>query len=79
MVPTLRVKVASVPDRQSLVAEIWYGHRQVAEINEETHEPLIELYPNPDGGPWRIPLGLFLSAMREAAQRLENLGPTGDS
>ncbi|MCG8411519.1 MAG: hypothetical protein MI739_09570 [Bacteroidales bacterium] len=38
------VEIASVPDRDFLVAEIWYGEVLVAEINQEKEDLEIEFY-----------------------------------
>jgi len=66
----LTVVLVSLPDREALVAEIYLGHTQVAEINQEGDEPVLELYPNPEGGDWVLPLGAFLAAVQDATQRL---------
>lgn len=38
------INIASVPDRDKLVAEIWYGETLIAEINQESEDPAIEIY-----------------------------------
>ena len=38
------VEISSVPDRENLVAEIWYNETLVAEINQEKEQLEIELY-----------------------------------
>lgn len=40
------VLITSPPDREKLVAEIWYDKILVAEINQETEKLEIELYLN---------------------------------
>lgn len=65
-----RITVASPPDRERLVAEIFFGDVQWAEINQEHEGFEIEFYPRPDGAPWRIPLQDALTALREAESRL---------
>lgn len=70
MTSELTVVLVSLPDREMLVAEIYSGNTQVAEINQEGGEPVLELYPNPEGGEWVLPLGAFLAALQEATQRL---------
>jgi hypothetical protein len=65
-----RVTIASPPDRQRLVAEIFAGDTQVAEIKQEAERPLLELYPRPDGTPWNLDLVAFLEAVLTAKQRL---------
>lgn len=41
-----KVEIASVPDKENLVAEIWYNEILVAEINQETEKLVIEFYLN---------------------------------
>ena len=36
------VELSSVPDRENLVAEIWYEKKMVAEVNNETENFVIE-------------------------------------
>ena len=36
------IELSSVPDRENLVAEIWYENKMVAEINKETEKFVIE-------------------------------------
>jgi len=36
------VELSSVPDRENLVAEIWYEKKMVAEVNKETEKFVIE-------------------------------------
>ena len=32
------IELSSVPDRENLVAEIWYENKMVAEVNKETEK-----------------------------------------
>jgi hypothetical protein len=41
-----KIEISSVPDRENLVAEIWYNEILVAEINQETEKLEIEFYLN---------------------------------
>lgn len=36
------IELSSVPDRDNLVAEIWYENKMVAEVNKETEKFVIE-------------------------------------
>jgi hypothetical protein len=68
-----RICISSPPDREKLVAEIFFGDTQWAEINQE-HEALeVEFYPRSDGEPWRIDYQAALSALDEAKRRLEGV------
>lgn len=41
-----KIEISSVPDRENLVAEVWYDEILVAEINQETKKLEIEFYLN---------------------------------
>ena len=36
------IELSSVPDRENLVAEIWYEKKMIAEVNKETEKFVIE-------------------------------------
>lgn len=40
------ILITDVPDRENLVAEVWYGETLIAEINQETKKLEIEFYLN---------------------------------
>jgi hypothetical protein len=40
----IKVEIASVPDRENLVAEIWYNESLIAEVNLEQKDLNIEFY-----------------------------------
>ncbi|AKT39221.1 hypothetical protein [Chondromyces crocatus] len=65
-----RVTIASPPDREKLVAEIFFGDEQVAEIHQESDELQIEIYMHSSGKPWMLPYVDFMKAMSKARQRL---------
>ena len=66
---TIEIVVASLPDRDRLVAELWWEDQRLAEINQE-HGLSVELYPRQDGRPWRIPLTLLESGLTDARAKL---------
>jgi len=65
----LHVKVSSPPDREYLVAEVFLGDEQLAEVNRESGPFSAELYPRRDGQPWKVPLGDLLDALSEVQDR----------
>jgi len=67
---SLRVEIASPPDREKLVAQIMMDNEQWAEINQEGIELEIEFYPRQDGKPWVIPFNAALQALEEGRRRL---------
>jgi hypothetical protein len=67
----LTVEIASVPDREALVAEIWDNDRMIAEINRERDDQLtLEFYGSKDGVAARVPLNEFVAAVIAAKERL---------
>lgn len=67
---TLRINIASPPDREKLVAEVFFGDEQVAELNQETGELQVEIYPRPSAKPWVLSYSDFVTALSQAKQRL---------
>jgi hypothetical protein len=65
-----RICISSPPDRENLVAEIFFGDTQWAEINQESETIAVEFYPRPDGQPWQIDYQDAISALEEARRRL---------
>jgi hypothetical protein len=66
----MEVVISSPPDRNYLVAEIWFSDEQWAEVNQEEDELRVEIYPRQGGGPWSFPLTDALEALMKAASRL---------
>lgn len=72
------VELASVPDREGVVAELWCDEQLLAELRHDDGQLRIQLYPNSAGEPWDLPHGQFLHALRRAQERLEGPGhPSG--
>lgn len=42
----MTVTIASVPDREKLVAELWYEQELWGEISQDTGELVLKIYPN---------------------------------
>ena len=66
----LTMKVASVPDREFLIAELWAGNGQFAEVSKESGDLQIEVYPREDGQPWLLRLDELLRVLAQAEVRL---------
>jgi hypothetical protein len=63
-----RIQIASAPDREKLVAEIWYAEIFVAEINQEKTQNLeIEFYP---GDKVTFDLNEFIETLESAKREL---------
>ena len=64
------ISIASPPDREKLVATVVYDDEQWAEINQESGELSLEIYPRRDGQPWVFPLADAIKAIDAARIRL---------
>ena len=68
---TLQVQIADVPDRDTLVAEIWDDNDMLAEVRPGTNgRYIVELYPNPKQSRWMFDLHDLRQAFSEAEDRL---------
>jgi hypothetical protein len=72
-VNNFRISISSPPDRESLVAEVFVGNEQLAEVNREHGTWSVELYPRASGEPWRLPFEETLQVFQEAKSRLGGL------
>ncbi len=66
-----RICISSPPDRERLVAEIFFGDEQWAELNQEGLELVLEVYPRRDGTPWRLSFEALTTALSDARKRLQ--------
>jgi hypothetical protein len=72
-VEPFRILLASQPDRERLVAEIYLSDEQVADLSEEVPGTiLLEIFPKPTGGLWAIDLHSFQRVLRIAEQSLQD-------
>ena len=65
-----RICISSPPDREKLVAEMFFGDEQWAELSQDGGILSVEFYPKRAGGFWRLELEDVLSVLREAKARL---------
>ena len=61
------IELSSVPDRENLVAEIWYEKIMVAEVNKETEKFVIEFYLDEKKS---FMLDEFLEVLENAKRRI---------
>jgi len=63
--------IADLPDKEELVAEIYYNNMYWAEISQEpgVEQPIIEFYPPSDKEYWEFPLDEALEALEKAKKR----------
>jgi hypothetical protein len=71
MKPELTITIASLPDRENLVAELWFGDVQWGEINQEGESLTLEIYPHRSGKPWVFDLDDVIQQVEQAKSRLE--------
>jgi hypothetical protein len=65
------VEIASMPDREDVVAEIWRGDAMVAELHRGARGGVeIEIYATESHGPWSFDLESWLAVLAEARRRL---------
>ncbi len=75
----MTITVASVPDREGLVAELWYGDEQWGEIFQEGDELRLALYPNPNHSFWNFDSGDAANAIQTAKKKLLETEPDTDA
>lgn len=69
-----RITIASLPDREHLVAEILYEGVQWAEISQEKEDKLtIQFYPHPREKHWEFPYDEVLQILEQAKNKLLEL------
>ena len=65
-----RICISSPPDREHLVAEIFFDDEQFAEVNIEGAAFEIEIYPRQNCLPWMVPFDCVAEALADAKSRL---------
>jgi len=67
----ISITIASPPDRDDLVAELWLGKDLLAEVAQDAENGFrVELYPAPGKAPWSIRVADLTAALEQATQRL---------
>ncbi len=73
-----RITLASPPDRDQVVAEVFVGSEQIAELNTQSGHMAVEIYPRQDGSPWVLDYTQLVQTLTEANGRLvDRLGESG--
>lgn len=70
-----QVTICSPPDREGLVAEIYYKNCQWAEINQENGKLEVQFYPHSTNPYWEFDLEEALEMLAKAKQKLVAMGP----
>lgn len=66
-----RIVIASLPDREKCVCEIYYNHIQWAEISQEGEEIMIQFFSHPSDDYWEFPIDATLEILLKAKARFE--------
>jgi hypothetical protein len=67
------IKIASVPHRERLVAEIYYNNNHWVEISDEQEELMVQFYRHPIKRYWEFPLEEALEVLERAKKRLKGM------
>jgi len=68
----LSVSIASVPDRENVVAELWYQDQLWGELSYENNEFKLEIYPSSKGDAWNFNYEKVLQSIINAKEKLVN-------
>lgn len=67
----LSTVIASPPDRENCVFEIWAGSSQLAEVSHEPGRPMeIEIYSPAEGDKWTLKIEDFMTVLPQATKDL---------
>jgi len=64
-----RIVIASIPDRENCVCEIYYDHIQWVEISHEDEDMKIQFYSNPEKNYWEFSLETALTVLEQAKKK----------
>ena len=70
MYDNMTVSISSPPDRERLVADIFIGNEQRAELNQEQEDFELEIYPRQNGQPCSFRFQDVVDALNKARARL---------
>ncbi|WP_277633340.1 hypothetical protein [Avrilella dinanensis] len=65
----LTIEIASAPDRENLVAEIWQEDEMIAEINQESENLELEIFADKNGK-LKLKYDDFVDALKKAKEKL---------
>jgi hypothetical protein len=68
------ITVASLPDREELVAEIYYNHDQWVEISQEHEQLIVQFYAPLNTNCWEFSFDQALETLKQAKKKLLKLG-----
>ena len=68
----LTIEIASPPDRENLVAEIWLGGQMIAEINQENSSLELEIFTD-EKRKLKLNYDDFVETLKKAKEKLEGV------
>jgi hypothetical protein len=66
----MRCVIASLPDKERVVAELYTSDEQWAEISQEGERPIITIYPAFSGASWQFDLDTLIYTLEEVRRKL---------
>jgi hypothetical protein len=66
----MNITIASVPDREKLVAELWYDQELWGEISQDTGELILEIYPGTTRPFRQLKCEELITAVQQAKDKL---------
>jgi hypothetical protein len=66
----MTITIASVPDREKLVAELWYDQELWGEISQDTGELILEIYPSTTHHFRQLKCEELITAVQQAKDKL---------
>jgi hypothetical protein len=70
MIDNYRIIIASPPDREKVVSEVWCGEEMWAEVANEAGPLTICFYPRTNGKPWMLDYEDVVKAIQMAKDKL---------
>lgn len=67
---TIEIQIASPPDRENVVAELWIGDEQIAEVSNEDGTVRVEFYARPAPEQIQLSLDELVEALGRAKRNL---------
>lgn len=68
---SLEVVLASVPDREDLVAELWFGNSQLGEVRIDGDRLVVDIFANPNASVWTLEYSDLIDLLTAAKHRLQ--------
>jgi hypothetical protein len=66
----MTVTIASVPDRDNLVAELWCENDLWGELSQEQGELKLDIYPAPNAQNWHLNYEELIGIIQESKEKL---------